>query len=191
MADSKISDLTDITTGIDAADYFPVDDVSAGATKKVTRDHLLPVAAAAPIFTPVGAPASTATGATNTYYALAFNVPYPTTITGIEVKNGATVNGSMRPYLCNFLGNLVSGSTASVSQSGTNARQRIPFDAGAYSAAASIFYAVMWYTSATATAFMAPCLGNVGATGTTATPNTISVTAADLSATSVALIRPY
>ena len=92
MDDQKLSQLTQLTTP-NALDLFISVDVSdttmaaSGTDKKVLYRTLFPwidaaLIPAVPSVQYVTAPASTATGVTNTYYSVPVLLPSPTTVTG-------------------------------------------------------------------------------------------------------------
>jgi hypothetical protein len=101
---------------------------------------------------PVSAPASSATGATNTYYVVEVHLWGAGNVTGIKYRVGATSNGNVRSGLFDSSGTQLAVRTSNVAQGTANQFQNVGFD-GVYAAAPARYLAVLWFTSATATWF--------------------------------------
>lgn len=114
-----------------------------------------------------GIPARLSTDGTNTtpsitetYIAEVF-IPAPTTLTGISIFNGDAVAGNVAVALANSLGAVVASSGA-VAQSGTDARQRVPFAASYQAIGPGTFYVLVQFSN-TSARFNTHLFGDFGA----------------------------
>ena len=98
------------------------------------------------------------------------------------------MNGNVRSALYNSTAVKVADRTSNVTQANTNNRQRAAFDS-TYAADPGIYYMLLWFSSATATAMQAEVLGTRAATGTNAstTPTTPGTLAANTAVPAMSL----
>lgn len=120
---------------------------------------------------------STATGFTNSYAVGQVQVLSKCTLTGIGYWVGGTQSGNVRVGLYNSAGTSVASKTSDVAQAAINTFQQVAFDS-TYAAAAGRYFAVVIFSSATATAQFGRGLvpsNFVAATGSTTLPGSVSV----------------
>jgi hypothetical protein len=180
VADSKISDLTALTGGLATTDELVIVDKSdttmaaSGTDKRVTYATLL---ASSPVETGlvmVSAPASTATGTTNQWYAQKVWVSLPRSITGVRYRVGATQSGNQRCALYDLTGVKVADRTTDQTGGVANQFRNLAFDAPVDVSAGSYFI-LAWFASATATFFGGRSLV-ITSNGTQATTTPASIT---------------
>lgn len=192
MTDSRVSDLTQLAAGgLAIGDQLPVDDVSAGTLKRMRADDLgLASSIVLPPAMPIAsAPASTATGSTNQWYAVRTQILRATTLTGCRYRLGTVASGNVRSAL--YLTDLsrVANTASAVAVGTANQIDAVPWDA-TYAAAAGEYIVLVWFSSATAT-FMGArhMVGTANGTQSGATPSPLSSLAVENS--DRAIIIPY
>lgn len=130
----------------------------------------------------LGTLASTATGATNTWYALRIGVWMLTTFNGIRIVTGSTQNGNMRSALfASDTTTKLADKTSDTAQAAAGNVTTLPFDSS-YDAIPGIYYALVWFSSATAT-FLGGRYASLASTGTNATTTPANVGSPAFSAT--------